>query len=73
MIGRIGTKENQKEGLAANAFLLRSCVQPGLDYFSQLWSPREQQYITRLEAVQKKEKKKNAVNTGNCVLPDLRV
>ena len=33
--------------------VLRSLVQPRLDYCSQLWSPRDQNNINRLEAVQK--------------------
>ena len=33
--------------------LLRSLIQPRLDYCSQLWSPRDQASINRLEAVQK--------------------
>ena len=33
--------------------LLRSLVQPRLDYCSQLWSPRDQYSINRLESVQR--------------------
>ena len=33
--------------------LLRSLIQPRLDYCSQLWSPRDQSSINRLEGVQK--------------------
>ena len=33
--------------------VLRSLVQPRLDYCSQLWSPRDQLSINRLEAVQR--------------------
>ena len=33
--------------------ILRSLIQPRLDYCSQLWSPRDQGSINRLEAVQK--------------------
>ena len=33
--------------------LLRSLIQPRLDYCSQLWSPRDQASINRLEAVQR--------------------
>ena len=33
--------------------LLRSLIQPRLDYCSQLWSPRDQQSINRLEGVQR--------------------
>ena len=33
--------------------ILRSLVQPRLDYCSQLWSPRDQGSINRLEAVQR--------------------
>ena len=33
--------------------ILRSLIQPHLDYCSQLWSPRDQWSIKRLEAVQK--------------------
>jgi hypothetical protein len=33
--------------------VLRSLVQPRLDYCSQLWSPRDQQSINRIEAVQR--------------------
>ena len=33
--------------------ILRSLVQPRLDYCSQLWSPRDQTSINRLEAVQR--------------------
>ena len=33
--------------------LLRSLIQPRLDYFSQLWSPRDQYSINKLEDVQK--------------------
>ena len=33
--------------------VLRSLIQPRLDYCSQLWSPRDQGSINRLEAVQK--------------------
>ena len=33
--------------------LLRSLIQPRLDYCSQLWSPRDQSSINRLETVQK--------------------
>ena len=33
--------------------LLRSMIQPRLDYCSQLWSPRDQHSINRLEQVQR--------------------
>ena len=33
--------------------LLRSLIQPRLDYCSQLWSPRDQYSINQLEDVQK--------------------
>ena len=33
--------------------ILRSLIQPRLDYCSQLWSPRDQSSINRLEAVQR--------------------
>ena len=33
--------------------LLRSLIQPRLDYCSQLWSPRDQHSINRLESVQR--------------------
>ena len=33
--------------------LLRSLIQPRLDYCSQLWSPRDQNSINRIEGVQK--------------------
>ena len=33
--------------------LLRSLIQPRLDYCSQLWSPRDQYSINKLEDVQK--------------------
>ena len=33
--------------------ILRSLIQPRLDYCSQLWSPRDQASINRLEAVQR--------------------
>ena len=33
--------------------ILRSLIQPRLDYCSQLWSPRDQASINRIEAVQK--------------------
>ena len=33
--------------------ILRSLIQPRLDYCSQLWSPRSQAWINRLENVQK--------------------
>ena len=34
--------------------VLRSLIQPRLDYCSQLWSPRDQTSINRLEAIQRK-------------------
>ena len=34
--------------------VLRTLIQPGLDYCSQLWSPRDQYSINLLEAIQKK-------------------
>ena len=34
--------------------LLRSLIQPRLDYCSQLWSPRDQHSINRLEGVQRR-------------------
>ena len=34
--------------------VLRTLIQPRLDYCSQLWSPRDQTSINRLEAVQRK-------------------
>ena len=33
--------------------ILRSLIQPRLDYYSQLWSPRDQGSINRLEQVQR--------------------
>ena len=33
--------------------ILRSLIQPMLDYCSQLWSPRDQASINRLEGMQK--------------------
>ena len=33
--------------------ILRSLIQPRLDYCSQLWSPRDQSAINRLESVQR--------------------
>ena len=33
--------------------LLRSLIQPRLDYCSQLWSPRDQTSINKIEAVQR--------------------
>ena len=43
----------RRRGRGLMLTLLRSLIQPRLDYCSQLWSPRDQASINRLEAVQK--------------------
>ena len=43
----------RRRGRGLMLTLLRSLIQPRLDYCSQLWSPRDQSSINRLEAVQK--------------------
>ena len=43
----------RRRGRVLMLTLLRSLIQPRLDYCSQLWSPRDQASINRLEAVQR--------------------
>ena len=43
----------RRRGRGLMLTLLRSLIQPRLDYCSQLWSPRDQGSINRLEAVQR--------------------
>ena len=43
----------RRRGRQLTLTILRSLIQPRLDYCSQLWSPRDQSSINRLEAVQK--------------------
>ena len=44
----------RRRGRGLMLTLLRSLIQPRLDYCSQLWSPRDQTNINKLEAVQRK-------------------
>ena len=43
----------RNRGMRVMLTLLRSLIQPRLDYCSQLWSPRDQGSINRLESVQR--------------------
>ena len=43
----------RRRGRGLTLTLLRSLIQPMLDYCSQLSSPRDQSSINRLEAIQK--------------------
>ena len=43
----------RRRGRGLMLTILRSLIQPRLDYCSQLWSPRDQSSINRLESVQR--------------------